>query len=273
MPSPAIKTTFAARGLILLCALLFPLFAARAPAAVVNGLLASQEALLASILQDAVGSRNSGDRIVSLSGHFLDTPYLAGSLIGGPEQPERLVLRLDGFDCFTYLDTVEALRRSKAAGDFPAQLVQVRYRNGVVTYKNRRHFFSDWVSESGSPIRDVTAMVGRGRETTVDKQLNAAADGALWVPGLGVAPRKITYIPASELDDIVLAALEPGDYVGVFSPQAGLDVSHTGLIVKHGASVLLRHASSRDGVQRVTDEELTAYMQGKAGLVIYRAMP
>ena len=210
---------------------------------------------------------------MSISVHFLDVPYLADSLIGGPEQPERLVLRLDGFDCFTYLDTVEALRRSSAAGDFPAQLAQVRYRSGTVAYANRRHFFSDWVSEPDSPIRDVTALVGRGRAVTVDKQLNAAADGSPWVPGIGVVPRTITYIPASELDDKLLSALEPGDYVGVFSRQPGLDVSHTGLIVRDGATVMLRHASSRDGVQRVTDEELAAYMHGKEGLVVYRAMP
>ena len=68
-----------------------------------------------------------------------------------------------------------------------------------------------------------------------------------------MVPRTIAYIPASELDETLLLALEPGDYVGIFSQRPGLDVSHTGLIVKAGATVKLRHASSRDGVQRVVD--------------------
>lgn len=273
MLSPGIKTTFMVRCIAVLGGLLSVLCAGTSPAAVDDRSLPTEDARIARILHEAAGSRAPGDRIVSISAHFLDVPYLAGSLIGGPEQPERLVLRLDGFDCFTYLDTVEALRRSSVANDFPAQLVQVRYRNGTVAYANRRHFFSDWVSEPDSPIRDVTAQVGRDRVVTVVKQLNAAADGAPWVPGIGVVPRKITYIPASALDDKVLAALDPGDYIGVYSRQPGLDVSHTGLIVKAGASVVLRHASSRGGVQRVTDEELAAYMHGKAGLVVYRATP
>ena len=273
MPFPGINTTTMARGVSVLCVLLSVICAGTSAAAVDDRPPLAEDALITRILQEAAGSRTTGERIVSISVHFLDVPYLAGSLIGGPEQPERLVLRLDGFDCFTYLDTVEALRRSSAAGDFPAQLAQVRYRSGTVAYANRRHFFSDWVSESSAPIRDVTALVGRSRAVTVDKQLNAAADGSPWVPGIGVVPRTISYIPASELDDKLLAALEPGDYVGVYSRQPGLDVSHTGLIVRAGATVMLRHASSRDGVQRVTDEELAAYMHGKEGLVVYRAMP
>jgi len=229
-----------------------------------------QEALIAEILHESAGSRHPGDRITSISSHFLDTPYLANSLIGGPAQTEQLVLRLDGFDCFTFLDTVEALRRSKTADDFPAQMVQVRYRGGVVSFENRRHFFSDWVAGPGSPITDVTAMVSRGREIYAHKNLNSHADGALWVPGIGVVPRTIAYIPSSEVDETFLATLEPGDYVGVFSQLPGLDVSHTGLIVKAGASVTLRHASSRESVQRVIDEDLVAYMHGKTGLVVYR---
>ena len=263
----------AARRITVLCALFCLLSADHAPAAVESVPINSQETLIATILHDAAGSRSAGDRIVSISGHFLGIPYLAGSLIGGPEEPEQLVLRLDGFDCFTYLDTVEALRRSRTAGDFPAQLIQVRYRDGTVAYANRRHFFSDWVAEPGSPVRDVTAMVGQGRAVYIDKNLNEASGGALWVPGVGVVPRRIAYIPAGELDDELLAALEPGDYVGVFSPRPGLDVSHTGLIVKTGATLMLRHASSRSGVERVTDDELAAYMHGKAGLVVYRAAP
>ena len=105
--------------------------------------LLAQDALIAKILRESDVSRRPGDRITSISSHFLDTPYLANSLIGSPAETEQLVLRLDGFDCFTFLDTVEALRRSDAVGDFSGQMVQVRYRHGKVSYANRRHFLSD----------------------------------------------------------------------------------------------------------------------------------
>ncbi|MGD9343561.1 MAG: DUF1460 domain-containing protein, partial [Desulfuromonadales bacterium] len=97
--------------------------------------------MIEKILRESAGSRSPGERITSISRHFLDTPYVANSLVGSPAETEQLVLRLDGFDCFTLLDTVEALRRSDAVGDFPVQMVLVRYRNGEVSYANRRHFF------------------------------------------------------------------------------------------------------------------------------------
>lgn len=232
-----------------------------------------QDALIAEILNQSAASSRPGDRITSISSHFLDTPYVANSLIGSPAVSERLVLRIDGFDCFTFLDTVEALRRSGTAGDFPMQMAQVRYREGEVSFVKRRHFFSDWVSDQGSPVRDVTALISQGREVSVQKNLNARANGALWVAGIKVEPRTVTYLPASQLDETFLAALEPGDYVGVVSLLPGLDVSHTGLIVKAGSTVILRHASSRAGVQRVIDEPLLAYMHGKPGLIVYRVAP
>ena len=268
--TPALKTISKAVSITVLYTLLYVFCADCVIAAGDSKSLHPQDALIAKILREAAGNMSSSDRITSISSHFLGTPYLANSLIGSPAETEQLVLRLDGFDCFTFLDTVEALRRSNTAGDFPEQMVQVRYRDGKVSYENRRHFFSDWVSDHGPLIKDVTAIVSQGRAIYVDKTLNARASGAFWVPGIDVVPRTIAYIPASEVDETLLVALEPGDYVGVFSQRPGLDVSHTGLIVKTGATVMLRHASSREGVRRVIDEELDAYMHGKTGLIVYR---
>jgi hypothetical protein len=67
--------------------------------------------------------------------------------------------------------------------------------------------------------------------------------------------------------------LRSGDYVGIYSEHAGLDVSHTGLIVKKSGQVLLRHASSRSNVKRVLDEDLLDYLRDKPGLVVYRVIP
>jgi len=224
------------------------------------------------VLQESSGSKTPGGRITSISSHFLDVPYLANSLIGGPAEAEQLVTRLDGFDCFTFLDTVEALRRSTDVEDFPVQMMLVRYRGGLVSYENRRHFFSDWVSNHGSPVKDVTAVIGQGREQSVLKKLNAREGGATWVEGIDVVPRTIVYIPADDLDMKLLDRLESGDYVGILSLQPGLDVSHTGLIVRAGPAIMLRHASSRGGVERVIDEDLVTYMRGKTGLIVYRVI-
>jgi hypothetical protein len=228
------------------------------------------ESDLAQIITAAWRIEAPGERIVTLSRHFLETPYAADTLIGGPQQAEQLVVNLAGFDCFTLLDTVEALRRAADPADLQEQLRQVRYRGGQVAYAKRRHFFSDWVAGEAGMIADVTAAVGQARTRVVVKQLNLKNDGSHWLPGIPVARREISYIPGDTIDRELLSSLQAGDYLGIYSEQAGLDVSHTGLLVKAEDGVMLRHASSRSSVRRVVDEDLLTYLQGKPGLVVYR---
>ncbi len=211
-----------------------------------------------------------GDRIAALSAPFLATPYVAGTMIGDPHTAERLVVKLTGFDCFTFLDVVEALRRASDLADFETQLQQVRYFGGDVAYAKRRHFFSDWVAADAAVLADVTATVGQGRERRVVKQLNRKADGTHWLPGIAVVQRELNYIPTEQLDAGVVSALQTGDYVGIYSPYAGLDVSHVGLVVRENGRVVLRHASSLDSLGRVVDVDLLEYLQGKPGLLVYR---
>lgn len=226
---------------------------------------------LARIITTSQAVKKPGERIVALSGHFMATPYGANTLIGDLHTAEQLVINLAEFDCFTFLDTVEALRHAADLADFSEQLKQVRYRGGQVTYADRRHFFSDWVAQESTRVSDVTAAIGQGRAQTVVKQLNLKPDGTHWLPGLDVTRRTVTYIPTEAIDREVLSALQAGDYVGVYSDLDGLDVSHTGLLVQGKDGFMLRHASSRYNARRVVDVDLPEFLQGKPGLVVYRA--
>jgi hypothetical protein len=106
----------------------------------------------------------------------------------------------------------------------------------------------------------------------VEKQLNQKGDNTLYLPGYPVKKRDVAFIPPEAIDTSVLARLSNGDYVGIYSPLSGLDVSHTGIIIKNDEKVLLRHASSRALLRKVVDEELTPYLGGEKGLVVYRAI-
>ena len=225
---------------------------------------------LAQIISTSRLIEAPGERIVAISRHFIDTPYRADTLVGDPQTAEQLVINLAGFDCFTLLDVVEALRRTSALADFPELLKQVRYRGGKVAYESRRHFFSDWVADDAAAVGDVTSEIGQGKALVIFKQLNLKSDETHWLPEIPVSGREITYIPTNKIDRKVLSALQAGDYVGIYSTHAGLDVSHTGLVVKGKDSVMLRHASSREKVRRVVDVDLLEYLQGKSGLVVYR---
>lgn len=230
------------------------------------------QASIQQIISSAQLIDNPGDTIVSLSSHFKGSPYAENTLLGGPSEPEKFVLDLTEFDCFTFLDIVESLRRSSSYVDFAANLKTVRYFDDTVSYQKRRHFFSDWIV-GNDLIEDVTLMVAKGRAASVNKHLNQKEDGSLWLPGIDVVSRQVHYLPALSVDEVVLSLLHSGDYIGIYSRLGGLDVSHTGLIVKDEGRTFLRHASSRSETGKVVDEDLLQYLQGKPGLIVYRVKP
>ena len=224
------------------------------------------------LLGEATIIHNPGERISFISRAFLETPYIAHTLIGDPETSEIFVLRLDGVDCFTLLDYVEALRRSSTFSGFKEALRHTRYRQGRVDFLHRNHFFSEWGNANSSQLQDVTTLVGRMSVRRVEKQLNQKGDGRLYLPGYPVTKRTVTFIPPEAIDAAVFSRLRNGDYVGIYSPLPGLDVSHTGIVVKKGEKTLIRHASSREFIRKVVDQELAPYLGGEKGLIVYRAI-
>ncbi len=230
------------------------------------------EATIVQIISSAQQIDSPGDVIVALSGHFKGSPYAENTLLGGPNDPEEFVLNLAEFDCFTFLDVVESLRRSSSYEDFADNLKDVRYFDDTVSYEKRRHFFSDWLV-GDDLIEDVTAMVAKERAVSINKRLNRKDDGSLWLAGIDVVSRQVDFLPTSNVDEEVLSVLRSGDYIGIYSPLGGLDVSHTGIIVKNKGRTLIRHASSRSETGQVLDEGLLQYLQGKPGLIVYRVKP
>ncbi len=210
-----------------------------------------------------------GEVISRVSSAFLGTPYQADTLIGGPAIPEALVANFNGVDCFTLADYVEALSRSRNQNTFLPNLARIRYIEGKVDYRSRRHFFSDWFANTPRNARDVTAEISPDY-AVAEKQLNRKPDGGEYIPGLGIHPRKIHYIPGSAINKQVLSRLQNGDYVGVYSPLDGLDVSHVGIVVRHDGQVWFRNASSLAANKKVVDTPFMEYMRSKPGIVVLR---
>lgn len=213
---------------------------------------------------------NHGVVISRVSSAFLGTPYQADTLIGGADTPEALVANFNGVDCFTLVDYVEALTRSHDQKTFLNILARTRYTGGNVGYLYRRHFLSDWVATSPHNARDVTPYISLDY-VVVDKQLNRKPDGSEYIPGLGIHPRRINYIPGKAINQQVLDRLKAGDYVGVYSPLDGLDVSHVGIVVRHDGQVWFRNASSLAANRKVVDSPFFAYMRDKPGIIVLRA--
>ncbi len=211
-----------------------------------------------------------GERIQYISGKFLEVPYQESTLIGNTAINEEFVVNFSGIDCFTFLDYVEALRQSFSFRQFLDRLKKIRYRSGNVSYIMRNHFFTDWREFNGGSIKDITREIGGEKTRSALKSLNMKSDGSLFLDGIAVESRSIDYIPTASIDEVVLNAMNTGDYIGIYTETDGLDVSHVGIAITHDDGLYLRHASSAASCRKVTDRLLVNYIKEKPGIVVLR---
>lgn len=223
------------------------------------------EQFLASML--TATDPDSGADLISRQ--FLGIPYGANTLAGSTTQPEQLVVELQRVDCFTYADYVEALKRADSPDEFIAALVDVRYKDGVVAFENRKHFFTDWAASAPAVATDITATVSENALQSM-KNLNAKDSGGVYLPGLPVVPRSVAYIPSAAVDAAVVGRLRTGDYLGAYAEDGGLDVTHVGIFVDTPDGPVFRNASSSSADGKVVDSALDDYLQTVPGIVVLR---
>jgi hypothetical protein len=175
--------------------------------------------------------------------------------------PEQFVVRLDGFDCVTFVETVLALSRAGSVEDYLNRLRELRYANGVVSYATRLHYATDW--KQANVRRGVIQDATQGGLTVERTKTFGPAVG---LP-LRVAP--IRYFPLSAFP-MVSASLQDGDLIFFVSGRQALDTNHMGLLFRLGDRLLLRHASRSHA--QVTEQPLADFMRTNqmVGFIIAR---
>ncbi len=222
------------------------------------------------IINEASEIKEAGKRIEFLSRIFLNVSYEGSTLIGNLTTPEVFVINLEKVDCFTLIDYVEAMRLSSSISGFTENLRRIRYHSGNVSYESRNHFFTDWIENNSEFVEDITDLIGEYRTIHIIKKLNCKKDGTYIIQGIKSIEREIKYIPASAIDEVVTERLMTGDYVGIYSDEEGLDVSHVGIIIRTEDIIYIRHASSRSNARKVIDEDFMGYIANKPGVIILR---
>ncbi|AHG21692.1 lipoprotein [Chania multitudinisentens RB-25] len=220
-------------------------------------------------LHAAVPQADKSQTLDLLSQTFLGTPYVANMLIGSATLPEELVIDFRGLDCFTYLDYVEALRKATTEAQFVENLIHTRYVNGDINFLHRKHFFTDWAQTEPALADDITAQLSP-HAVTIAKDLNRTAEGGAYLPGLPVVERSITYIPSEFVNQHLIDQLQTGDYIGIYTKLAGLDVTHTGFFIQTPNGPVLRNASSLKANMQVVDSPFIDYVMNTPGIVVLR---
>lgn len=200
-------------------------------------------------------------RMKYVSGRLLGLPYVTKPLIGSLTQPEVLVMRMDGFDCVTYLETVLALARARSLDGFVAELRNIRYAGGEVDYRNRLHYATDWARYQVE--RGVLTNMTVGEETAPREKT------LFYVRSLQPKTVFFRYFPKQKIESVSRWLLD-SDIIYFVSGREGLDTSHMGLIIRDNQRLLLRNATRSH--HYVIEQELSEYfrLNKMSGFIINR---
>ncbi len=209
---------------------------------------AGSEIRIGQLIEEARGKGAISQRIDFISGALRGTPYLGYTLIGGPTRPEKFVVRDDAFDCVTFCETVLAAAIAGNLGEFDAALRTIRYHNGVVSWRERNHYFFEW-GQHNIENKICRPLVLPG---SIEIEKNV-----YWHRALGRRRFSITVIPRA-----VFLANKPmlvnGDIVGFITQRPNMDYFHVGFVAfGSGGELLLRHASQSR--HQVLDERMDRF--------------
>ena len=240
-------------------------------------------------IEEPEESVEPGRLVAEVGRYFMEAAYACRPL--EQEGPERLVVNLHCFDCFTFVENCLALAlmiptRKRSWNDFTDILTRIRYRGGIVNgYASRLHYFSEWLADNVKKgfLREVTCDIACLPYTKDIDFMTKHPD--LYPPLADPATlgeiaefesqmpcQDRFYVPAVQFGAQERNILE-GDIIGITSATPGLDVQHAGIAVRRGRAVHLLHASEPAGQVVISTETLENYLledETRTGIMVGR---
>jgi len=233
-------------------------------------------------------SESRADKMIEIGQKFIGKPYIGGTL----ESPkEKLICRLDGFDCYTFVETVLALVLTSESVNpdydtFAEEVQYLRYREGEINgYSSRIHYFFEWakLAEKNGVLNDLTPELG----TKSPKNINFMSTHRQFYPAFTTNEQVLAEIKAMEKNvnkyafneiktaDLpeVQSEIKNGDILAFASSVPGLDVNHEGLAYWKGNKLHFLHASSAEKKVVISDQTLQDYLNSikkDTGLMVLR---
>ncbi|WP_341224689.1 N-acetylmuramoyl-L-alanine amidase-like domain-containing protein [uncultured Arcticibacterium sp.] len=233
-------------------------------------------------------SETRGDKMIEIGKKFLGRPYIGGTL----EAPkEALICRLDGFDCYTFVETMLAMVLTSEYDDtgldnLKEEIQYLRYRDGEINgYASRVHYFFEWakLAEKNGVVTDLTPELGEAAPKPINfmsthRQYYPAfkTNDAVWnqikTMEKAVSRYEFHEIKKENLADVA-EGIQNGDILAFTSNIGGLDVNHEGLAYWKGDQLHFMHASSEEKKIVISDETLQSYLdriKKHSGLMVLR---
>ncbi len=202
------------------------------------------------------------NRITFISAYFLGCPYEDTPLVGSAYKPEKFVTNLKTFDCVTFCETVLALALSPVYVTFRETLQKIRYKDGKISWFNRNHYMSNWLSENKKQgiFENITATGLSYKKVKKSSTL---------LKELGT--QVLEFETLSQKNFLANQPLfKSGDFVAFASTKKNLDAFHCGFLIWEKEVLLLRHAAKSK--KFVVNEPLQDFLDRNeiAGILLAR---
>jgi len=208
------------------------------------------EARIDRLIVEAPAPGSMSQRIDFISQALIGTQYRGFTLVGGPHAPEQFVVRDDAFDCVTFCETVLAAAIAREPVAFGDTLRTIRYRDGIVNWYERNHYFFEWSRHNVE--NKVCRAISMDGAVEIEKTVS-------WHRALGKRRFAMQVIPR-EIFMQNTALLRNGDIVGFVTQRPNLDYFHIGFVAfDDNGEFLLRHAAKSR--HRVLDERMDAFVR------------
>lgn len=238
-----------------------------------------EQLLKETIEQEAVHGKQSGGKLfLTIARKFINTPYVGHTL--DRTDDERLVVNLREIDCTTYLENVLALTLCVKAGknrfsDFKHYLREIRYRQGVLAYENRLHYYQWWVTDNQDMgfVQEISTNQPPFTAVQTLKINYMSANPNLYnmlknhperVQALKTLEdqtngTKVRYIPKEALKNSKLLrnTIHNGDILAIVTKKYNLDTTHLGIAVWKADGLHLLNASQIH--KKVVEEPMLLY--------------
>lgn len=212
-----------------------------------------------------IGQKKKEEIILFIARHFINIPYVAHTL--DRSDTESMVINLHQLDCTTFVENVVALslctfRHKHSYKDYVQMLMALRYRNGILSYENRLHYYQWWVADNENMgfVKEISSP-NPPFTATQRLKINYMSTNVSYYEMLKLHPERVSalkllenetngtvvrYIPKSKLENSTLlrATIHDGDIIAITTNKKNLDTTHLGIAVWHDDGLHLINASS-----------------------------
>jgi len=190
-----------------------------------------------------------GELMGKIAEQLVDTPYVASTLDRNVDK-EYCTANLTALDCVTFFESTLGLARMIKKGgnspdDFMRQLTYTRYRDGKVgDYTSRLHYTSDWFADNekkgvvklltfpqSKPFAQQVHFMSGHPQSYAQLKAHPELIKKIKKQEEAINQRAITFVPRADLA-AVEGMLKTGDIVGICTSVEGIDISHTGLVLR-----------------------------------------